>query len=141
MEKKLTIEHLASYLPYDLKIMYKGFIVGMASIHKNSDFSIETSPKIRGKKYLFNKDFKPILRPLSDLTEEIEVNGKKFVPMDILDKRNNMELHDWFKEFDRQELVNCLPYWVVEFMLKWNFDVFGLIKDGLAIDINTLTND
>jgi hypothetical protein len=26
---------------------------------------------------------KPILRPLSDLTKEIEVNGEKFIPIEL----------------------------------------------------------
>jgi hypothetical protein len=33
-------------------------------------------------------DIKPILKPLSDLTKEIEVNGEKFVPLEILGQKH-----------------------------------------------------
>ena len=30
------------------------------------------------------------------------------------------------------------PYWIMEKLFKWHFDVFNLLEKGLAIDINTL---
>lgn len=89
-------------------------------------------------KLVFLNEIKPILRPLSDLTKEIEVNGEKFVPLDILDKRNNIGLIEILEDSD---LINTLPYFCIEFLNKWHFDVHNLIHRGLAIDINTLNND
>lgn len=66
---KLELKHLAAYLPYELKMYYETLLgvkrhwilrcgtISEAIVYQN----------------------KPILRPLSDLTKEIEVNGEKFV--------------------------------------------------------------
>ena len=34
--------------------------------------------------------------------------------------------------------LNERPAWVVQALIEYHFDVFGLIKKGLAININTL---
>lgn len=75
-----------------------------------------------------------VLLPLSDLTKEIEHNGEKFVPMDIL--YNEFSQYDCF-EFDNINVLNN-PYNQIQNLLEWHFDVYGLIEQGLAIDINTL---
>lgn len=75
---------------------------------------------------------KPILRPLSDLTKEIEVNGEKFVPQD---KMKHLDL-EWLINSDN--LIMKTNYEDVLKLLEWHFDIFELIKDKLAIDINTL---
>ncbi len=79
--------------------------------------------------------FKPILRPLSDLTTEIEHNGEKFVPFDKLDQHHNfsvMHFSDIITDPTRY------PYTIVEKLFEWHFDVFGLIENNLAIDIKTI---
>ena len=72
---KLELKHLAGYLPYGLK--YKDIPKGFDGIReldiKTFDWCLENG--------------KPILRPLSDLTKEIEVNGEKFVPYINLAKK------------------------------------------------------
>lgn len=75
----LELKHLAPYLPYGLKGIYNETIItlslnGYSSVDEiGYDISLFLSCKI-----------KPILRPLSDLTKEIEVNGEKFVPLQKL---------------------------------------------------------
>ena len=32
--------------------------------------------------------------------------------------------------------TNSLPNWIVELLLEWQFDIFGLIEKGLAISIH-----
>ena len=68
--EKLELKHLAPYLPY-----------GLNGIHgdKRIDFN---SANI----WVFTLNAKPIFRPLSDLTKEIEHNGEKFVPMEVIGK-------------------------------------------------------
>jgi hypothetical protein len=75
---KLELKHLAGYLPYNLKGLIKN----------TSDTFVELSTYISNKEFKWTIDMflgdsnvKPILRPLSDLTKEIEVNGEKFVPL------------------------------------------------------------
>ena len=76
METQLTIKHLAAYLPYGLKAVneIRNFTVEIKGLQTDNDVihNLGKSPI---------KFIKPILRPLSDLTKEIEVNGEKFVPM------------------------------------------------------------
>jgi hypothetical protein len=84
---ELEIKHLATYLPYGLKLQYvvreKVEKTGIIkSISHNED---ETHPTRVSISAMYNEEhiwmFKPILRPLSDLTKEIEYNGEKFVPL------------------------------------------------------------
>ena len=122
---KLEQKHLAPYLPYGLKIkvidtnFYKYDVMTLCD--KSGLSNIGLSDLLDEP-----QDFKPILHPLSDLTKEIEVNGEKFVPRDKF----------YGNPLDYKILDN--NYNVVQKLLEWHFDVFGLIENGLAVDINTL---
>ena len=64
-------EFLAMSYPYEIKLVYrndKSWPIIMAI--GNLDEILHT-----------NKDYKPILRPLSDLTKEIEHKGETFIPI------------------------------------------------------------
>ena len=122
--KKLELKHLVPYLQHHL--------IGISP--SGNKFYLATSSNMLGKGIenrnidtFLNDEFKPILRPLSDLTKEIEVNGEKFVPIDRLEDFIDFELG-----YER------VDYWKIQKMFEWHFDVFGLIKKGLAIDFNTL---
>jgi hypothetical protein len=43
----------------------------------------------------------------------------------------DIEIHTGFMQNE--------PFWKIEKLFEWNFDVFGLIEKGRAIDINTLS--
>lgn len=145
METHLTIKHLAGYLPYGLNVVvYEKWanysidrIVGM----DDELVYFKDSPD-----YYFNCDepetnIKPIIRPLSDLTKEIEVNGEKFVPLDELVEKGGLKLGGLSK-YGIEKYIKRMPimvdYWAIERLLSWHFDIHGLIEAGLAIDINTL---
>lgn len=131
--EKLELKHLAGYLPYGLK-MYWEFgrnktIAPWELMCNSLDFAL-------------NNQNKPILHPFSDLTKEIEVNGVKFIPADIINRdfcwdyvRNNMRL---LLKDESYILVGYLPVLVVDKLLEWHFDIYGLIEKGLAIDINKI---
>lgn len=90
-EKKapvLTLEHIAPYLPYGLKVLINNKTV---ELFKACATSIETRPSVHGFTYCSFDDFKPILRPLSDLTKEIEHKGVSFIPLLLLAKIENYE--------------------------------------------------
>lgn len=127
---ELELKHLAAYLPYGLKIQGQthGEIQEMTGLNSGV---VMINHNTKGWAIFF--DIKPILRPLSDIEKQIDHNGEKFVPMErltnmafvnyemgLLTIDKDMSLKDYFK------------------LLKWHFDVFGLIENGLAIDINTL---
>jgi hypothetical protein len=142
MVEELTLKHLSGYLPYGLKaemLDYKSdyvgrqydVIIGVHQWSKNGDWCLLTDG---GSKPSFNH-IKPILRPLSDLTKEIEVDGEKFVPIE------KMEQMGWFNRdcLNAYTILN-IPYAMVQILLSWYFDIHNLIEQGLAIDYNTLND-
>jgi hypothetical protein len=130
---KLELKYLAPYLPYGLKI----------TDGKNDTFStLELKPQMLGViedvnqfyRWFVSKDFKPILRPLSDLTKEIEGENE----ISELHRLSSYS-HEVFNKLVENKLdPYFLEYWIFEILIKNHFDIFGLIPAGLAIDINTL---
>ncbi len=141
--EKLELKHIAPYLPYKLIVRQTGqFEQPMA------DEFIMTVDNID---IVYANHIKPLLRPLSDLTKEIP-NDKNHVllPLETLKRLEKNEFHkcSGAKSFiaacelkkipfsrDRwiaKKLTNC-PYWIIQKLFEWHFDVFGLIPAGLAI--------
>ena len=159
MKDKITIEDLAPYLPHGLRgkanvteHYQEGFKINCNLIGiKKSIITLKcydlSGNAWRGVEETTLRNFKPILRPLSDLTKEIEHEGERFVPIDeffvmfggaISLKSGH---YNWKKDFVDNLLYSpytTYSYQVFYQLIKWNFDVFGLIEKGLAIDINTL---
>ncbi len=142
---KLELKHLAAYLPYGLKFrISEGKIF---NLNANHIFNNHT-----GNYKGLDKGAKIILRPLSDLTKEIEVGGERFVPIEKLCDLYSPKFHNSYQNdkcagfvygFAAHDVLNLKnifenKYWQVEKLFEWHFDVFGLIPAGLAIDINTL---
>lgn len=80
---KLELKHLAPYLPYGLKgIEYGNNVIHtLESIRYLKDFHYPIVWRNDSDVTRSRIDCKPLLRPLPDLTKEIEHNGEKFVPM------------------------------------------------------------
>lgn len=133
---KLELKHLAPYLPYGTLIKCDhNDSYGMA-VTKNEYLSALNINRI-----VFRGNDKLILRPLSDLTKEIEHDGEKFVPF----KRLHMNTYDIdedgfsiykvngdYEELDMTDLQGYLK------LFEWHFDVFNLIESGLALDMNKI---
>lgn len=139
---QLKIEHVAPYLPYGLKGVCLESVIDptddQSGIYEMN--GIYTYDKCITFKDGFDvyldddqTDFKPILRPLSDLTKEIEHNGERFVPRSNLFK---------IAEFNspKMDYKNILesPFYLVDQLFQWHFDIFNLIPEGLAVDYNTV---
>jgi len=135
---KITLElkHLAPYLPYGLKILRPDnkTILEMVGLIGSSIVFHEESGDTYG---FIGKHNKPILHPLSDLTKEIEVNGERFVPKARLDQ-SCLTLFYPTERLTEIHGIMSAPYVIIINLHKWHFDVFGLIEQGLAVDINTL---
>jgi hypothetical protein len=93
-----------------------------------------------GKNYIHSKtcylhNIRPILRPLSDLTKEINHDKQCFVPLDTLD----MDFLQ-FEYFHSNGCIslNRITYLDAVRLFSWHFDVFGLIENNLAVSINDL---
>lgn len=117
---ELQLKHLAPYLPYGLsvRIISQNITRHVKSLHHDAIMSRDYH-----RIHRFN-DIKPILRPLSDLKVSKSLFGE----------------YNWDYP---EEFINSISGGSVEYiymieLFKQHFDVFGLIEEGLAIDINTL---
>jgi len=211
--QKLQLKHLAPYLSYNLKVVKKldyhseewanGEICTVFQIGK-SLFSLEWYNRERGDIInigVINSDqdnsvsnyegdqFKPILRPLSDLITTINHQGAAFCPIIELARINDpnlpknvsAETEKWSKvnssfetaqhnanfevDYDNgrclfqfsyweksqrfllRDMTNSLPKGVgrqlemFNKLFEWKFDVFNLIDQNLAIDVNSLSEN
>jgi len=144
--EKLELKHLSGYLPYELKIQNgKEFdiVTGVSKENVESIFrgTYENTSMI--------KDIKPILRPLSDLTKPITIEGITFVPNAwIYDNiKRNVKIYQFLNgeillDIETQNYSQTIDlmdgYLIMQKLNEWHFDWQGLIYKGLAIDINTL---
>lgn len=127
---KLEAKHFIGYLNHGLKLYNHNnpkIEISVIGFEKDSLLIIENDNKY----YSAFGAFKPILYPLSDLTKEIDVNGEKFVPSKVL----NWNIQG--REINKIHFES-ISYSHIQKLLEWNFDIYGLIEKGLAIDINTL---
>ena len=140
---KLELKHLAPYLPYDLQMAYiiRGKIVEIGDLNKVFIYRDATHPIRYGINYNDAEHewmFKPILRPLSSMTEkesdELEdIIGCNFY---IYASGNGIEIEDiiidpWGgQSVLRMETLNRIYEW----LFAHHFDVFNLIENNLAID-------
>jgi hypothetical protein len=144
---KLEIKHLAPYLPYGLKakiLDYKSDYVGreidsIIGIHQWSNDGNLWSVLTLGGAKPSPERIKPLLRPLSRLDKEIQHNGERFVPIEYFeDKYYTLSLHkecERLLEEDGYKWINQMSYLLIIHLLEWNFDIFGLLDAGLAIEI------
>lgn len=131
--ENLTLEQLAPYLPYNLKVQSKLDGIYELSTYSSMDGNLEKQDIYS----CLSNNYKPILRPLLDLTKTIEVNGKKFIPIDKLDEMYGQTISlNETRHLIRP--ITCEPYILIRQLFEWHFDVFSLIKNNLAININTL---
>lgn len=160
--ENLTLQHLAPYLPYGLKcqllenkaddfedaewaeekhIFNTGAIWELIGINKSKDLNIPIGEGYlngflyrNGTTYCnFHRGIFPMLRPLSDLINEIEHNGKKFVPIEYHSfSHSKEEIIEFQNKFAHYK---SLKYGITERLFEWHFDVFGLIEKGLAVDL------
>ena len=156
---KLELKHLSAYLPYSVRFLMK---------HKKKEYWDSKPSLLHERTFswaLFNNKLRQskvelVLRPLSDLTKEIELNGEKFIPIDKI--KAELLGVDWmvfgeseygwngFIDKSMSSQVNHIPifmgneimgecnYFIYQKLCEWHFDIFGLIDAGLAVDINTV---
>jgi len=132
---KLETKHITPYFPYNLyfiryekKCLDKSVtpVIWSKDLHP---FKTQLNPvSLNGFDY---EKSKPILRPLSDLTKEIENYN-----LDLSIREVN-KLENLIKTNDTQQYQN-LEYSTILFLCANHYDFQNLIPKGLAIDINAL---
>ena len=121
----MELKHLSSYLPYGFKVKFKDQIGIVEGIDK-SNLIIKYNDLIFVKHYNL---VKPILRPLSDLT----ANEVSEIPIII----------GGLSSFGILNRIIIKPFYhsngyMLQYLFKNHYDVFGLIEKGEAVDINEL---
>ena len=153
--KIIELKNLAPYLPYGLKGICTEEFTGIETVYgisyykDSSDIYLITSFDDLDIEY-----FKPILRPLSDLTKEINYGLSTYAFTYLFEigdcdgcvfefehgNIKTIKALENISKYNSYNDINYLPNAVVNMMYEHHFDVFGLIEQGLAIDINTLPN-
>ena len=162
MERKLTLTDICGYFPYGLKILDFESEV----IYPFLGYEIDTTLT---KILLYDEEtdwwdlsnFKPILRPLSDLYKPITHNGERIIPNVELAEiaepgynwladidyafedgglmflyRKNIGFRMWLNRADIMYVNN--QYQLFDYLHELKIDYRGLIDAGLAVDCNTL---
>ena len=126
---KLELKELAPYLPYGLKCSYACIM--------DVDNDYTQIMNVRNIQQIINGYgtfvIKPILRPLSDLKNEFTCPEGVVMPVGYF-----YSYADKVGKGHISEVMINLSALEYRYLLKYHFDVFGLIDKGLAIDINTL---
>lgn len=160
MKKAITLKHLTPYLSYGLK----GYFFKEIDIVHEVELEHSLISGLNCNTIEL-KNFKPILRPLSDLTKDVNNNGitliekiwrtvyndEGYYVKKVHEGVNHFKVTFRWKQFDDinddevevrtiSKDIKLNPYWIADKLFKYHFDVFGLIEKGLAIDINSLKN-
>ncbi len=144
--EKLELKHLSAYLPYGLKCNIMGEFI--------DDYDEPKVPKIfeivgLTKDYVeyweesrtvteqcvFSDCF-PLLRPISDLTKNILIDGKEIIPIEgmFLPCGERERLTYWANE-NKCYLGQMVSYLPLQNLFGNHFDVFNLCENNLAINI------
>jgi hypothetical protein len=157
---KLELRHLAPYLPYGLRYTFDnhkywkidtlidptspkydfGTLVRAGKEELLYPISVEWDDPKNGLTSGFkfdNINFKPILRPISDLDGKLGwINKMSQEVNHSISFDNGLFSDSMADEFT----IEWIPKICFEWLIKNHFDVFWLIPAGLAIDINTITS-
>ena len=160
-------EFMAISLPYGLK--------GVSNVNSICTLnSIDITDNEYGVRFgyeilTFTKTFfTPILRPLSDLTKEIEHKGDKFIPIvelakisgikynvvrkigehsiDLGKNNDDFSIRFWYESFTYNSFLACRnghyfpinQLLLIQKLIEWHFDIALLIGKREAININML---
>jgi hypothetical protein len=131
---RLELKHLAPYLPYGLKYQVelkeiKLMVISTGNIH-NILRAVNEG--------VYGNEYKPILRPLSDLNKKKQIAEYFCSFYDHLERINPSTHETKNCALMLDGTIEMQYYNDYQFLFAWHFDVFGLIEKGLAIDINTL---
>ena len=132
----IKLEEIVGYLPYGLKIeCHSEYEIKKEGSYISEMVEISKTGVTDNYGNNWNLEIKPILRPLSDLTKEIEVNGEKFVPTTEYSYLRFEEISTFKSGCNALQFIQVRE---LNLLYEMHFDIHNLIERGLAIDINTL---
>ena len=127
-------------MPYKLKVEYNDTVHALELIDTNPErVRIVSWDRDADIEWLRLDEIKPYMRHLSQLTEEIEYNGERFVPVDVIFKEQKyVKVSDYLSDFTKDIASHSLSYSAMQMLIKWHFDIDSLLEKGLAIPIPSL---
>lgn len=130
---KIELKHWLAYIGCTVYGSSDLFTLKGAYEDENNEVVLMLEHPVFGLLTGYSLDYHMLLRPITDITKRIEDNGQTFVPYEIISEMmGNYPTVNMIIRFTDE-----LPYDVVQLLLEWNFDIFGLIENKLATDINT----
>lgn len=142
---KLELKHLTPYFPYALKVLTNERTRKEKAVITALNYGIDQDlVMLQGSTEDFDffedklKNVKPILRPLSDMSDYFQLLiEENEIIADILDEEYLSQRDLDIEEIDIYNST-VYPYDLICLLAEHHFDLFELIDKGLAIDINTL---
>ncbi|MCT4288177.1 hypothetical protein HZP25_15855 [Elizabethkingia anophelis] len=147
---KLELKDIAPYLPHSL---------GVKILNHLNDYTGKEFSEINGYYFIgeslhitYNggntgksiSEFKPLLRPMSDLTKEITHNGETFIPLHRILEAYCFDLAKMDEEYIlsfKESLIEVdMSYKTAQMLHEMHFDTEKLIERGLAINLNEVDN-
>lgn len=124
---KLELKHLAPYLPYEVQ-------VAITYDLKNINYYTLTEEKIH---QVIELDCdKLILKSLSDIDSkvinELESSDEHIT---FISQYNGLDIEYYIKNTRTQ----YLEYWMFLILVRNHFDVFDLIENNIAVDVNSIS--
>jgi len=131
--EQLQLKEIVGYLPNGVKAYVFDEVSFLEKYRRecpNGEWAV-TLTFSNFKEHIFKNGYKPILFPISSLTEFREDLG--FVPIEKLGYGEEKDLAMTLM-FDKNELVE-LPYRTIQKLYEWKIDIHSLIEKGLAIEV------
>jgi len=148
--KELTIEMLCAMIPHGVKVRFKdpqrnmrfkrdGVFEDLRLIGINEDYAIGSWPDFTTHGDA-RWEVKPLLRPLSQFGDSDDLRKvHEFIGIGKWCDAYDNYFHAWFDDLSNiDKLVLQAPYEIFRYFLANHYDVFGLIKAGLAEPIPSI---
>ena len=160
----ISKSHLSAYLAHNLQGVWQiqpgmnDYVCSLVAITENEPLGI-WKPNTSDDRHVPRSDCKPLFRQMKELNNEITIDGETFTPIEVLEKLSNeidFDLkHELFFNEETNEFITepCemegsgiqlsfsnpmeTPYFIIEKLCQWHFDVFGYIQTGDAIAIES----
>jgi len=132
---KLELKHLAPYFPYNLTGICIEEDQGIEAVHAINRKNNEVSTNVDDCNI---SSFKLILRPLLEFSDSDDLRKvHEFIGLGKWCESYDHYFLIWFDDLANiDKLVLQAPQEVFNYFLANHFDVFDLIKNGLAVDVN-----
>lgn len=140
--RRLKFEEIAPYLPYKVQIQHiksKEIVIADGIMKQYEDRTFMYYWEKNYGTINASSNYNLILRPLSDLKNEVVHEGKtyNFWSEMFIPKFEREQLETWITD-NKAYLGSSISYLVILEMIKHHFDVFNLIENGLAISYHEL---